>query len=256
MEKFSNKIKEKVEKALGAGYTVILQDVKKNNDTVLKGLSILKSNTNMAPTIYLESFYDSYLNGRDMDGIVNTIIHIAQNNEQNYFDTDKLLKCYPSDKIIMQLVNMERNKEYLLDKPYVPFLDLAIIFKYPVYLSDDRLGTITITNGIAKIWGVDTERLYTDALINTPKELPYSLKNMAEVLSAMSEFIDSDIPCEELPTLPMYVLTNNYSANGAAALLYPGMLEKLEQFFDGDFIILPSSIHECIVVKAVDTPHS
>lgn len=82
---------------------------------------------------------------------------------------------------------------------------------------------------------LEVATLYADALVNTPKELPYKLKNIADVLREMEAYIPDGVE------LPMYVLTNERCVNGASALLYPGMLEKMEAFFGGDFVILPSS---------------
>ena len=48
--------------------------------------------------------------------------------------------------------------------------------------------------------------------------------------------------------LQMYVLTNKYKLWGAAAFLYPGVLKATAKRFGKDLIILPSSVHEVILI--------
>ena len=47
-----------------------------------------------------------------------------------------------------------------------------------------------------------------------------------------------------------YVVTNNIGINGASVILYPDMLREIAAKLGGDFYVLPSSIHEVLVVSA------
>jgi hypothetical protein len=46
----------------------------------------------------------------------------------------------------------------------------------------------------------------------------------------------------------MYVLSNDRGINGASTLLYPNVLYDFASSIRMNFYILPSSIHECILV--------
>ena len=48
--------------------------------------------------------------------------------------------------------------------------------------------------------------------------------------------------------IPMKVLTNNKGIHGAACILYPGVLDSVAQEMGGGFFILPSSVHEVILL--------
>ena len=48
--------------------------------------------------------------------------------------------------------------------------------------------------------------------------------------------------------IPMYVLSNKEKTMGAACILYDSILTLIGERLQDDFYILPSSIHECIVV--------
>lgn len=54
------------------------------------------------------------------------------------------------------------------------------------------------------------------------------------------EFCDSGIP--------MYVITNRARTNGAGAILYPELLKDFATAIHKDLFILPSSVHECILL--------
>ena len=46
-----------------------------------------------------------------------------------------------------------------------------------------------------------------------------------------------------------YVLTNIAQINGATAILYPNLLQEIGEATQSNFFILPSSIHEVILMK-------
>ena len=54
----------------------------------------------------------------------------------------------------------------------------------------------------------------------------------------------------------MYVLTNQSRLYGAAELLDGNMLKRIAEQLQGDYMILPSSVHELIVLKDTDRPHN
>ncbi len=57
-------------------------------------------------------------------------------------------------------------------------------------------------------------------------------------------------PEEEIPS--MYVLTNAEKMNGANSILDPKTMEDISEKVGGDFYILPSSLHEVIILP--DSP--
>lgn len=55
-------------------------------------------------------------------------------------------------------------------------------------------------------------------------------------------------PGEVFCKIPMRVLTNSKRVHGAACILYPGVLDEVAQETGGSFFILPSSVHEVIIL--------
>ncbi len=155
------------------------------------------------------------------------------------------------DFVVYKLVNYERNRELLTRIPHLPFFDLAIVFY--LLLTDEILGTATVLihNSHLKLWNAGCSDLYRDARRNSVRLLPARLSRMSDVIRELSgeeEFFDME--------LPMYVLTNEVKALGAACILYEGILDRCAKTLGEDYYILPSSIHEVILVpsSAVQEP--
>lgn len=119
-----------------------------------------------------------------------------------------------------------------------------------------------ITREDAARWGMKEEELWNYAWKNTPRRYPAVLRPLDEVLRelirAQAKDTDQDLLERELlndrrmqvnQKRPLYVLTNLMGVNGAAALLYPGILESAAKQIGGDLLILPSSIHEVLIQK-------
>ena len=47
----------------------------------------------------------------------------------------------------------------------------------------------------------------------------------------------------------LYVLTNKSRMFGAACMLYPGVFQQAAREIEGDFFVLPSSVHEVLLLS-------
>lgn len=95
-----------------------------------------------------------------------------------------------------------------------------------------------------EMWQVSKEKLFADAMENMPHLYPADFMNMAAVLREI--YHD---PAGLLSiSFPMYVLTNTERLNGASSLLYEGQMEKIAAELGKDYYVLPSSIHEVIIM--------
>ncbi len=258
-EEFKNNVADQIRDFLPEKYadaTVDLQEVTKNNDTVLTGILIKTEESNIAPNIYLEGYFEQYQDGRNMDDILQNIADVRVNHEMAQgFDVSALTDFdQVKDHVVCKLVNAEMNAEYLSDKPHTLIEDLAVV--YAVDLGGSEAGHMSapITNSLMEQYGVTTEELHDIALHNL-SESQIEFKTMRDVLVDMMfpDGIQEDDPRafmlppeEENPS--MYVLSNADKLNGAAALLDSKTMEDISEKLGGDFIVLPSSIHETIVL--------
>ena len=52
----------------------------------------------------------------------------------------------------------------------------------------------------------------------------------------------------------MYVLSNNQRNYGAVSILYEGLLKDIGERLQEDYYVLPSSVHEVIIVPESNSP--
>lgn len=244
-QEFIENIKEYITTHVDSSQKVIIQPVVKNNGTVYDGLIIIDPILNISPTIYLNPYYHRYLNGVSMEDIYDDILTTYEENlPKEDFDIS-IFKDFTKakDHIIIKLVNYSRNLELLQDIPHVRFHDLAIIFVVGVCDFMQEYATILIHNHHLPLWDITSKELYQIAMKNTPKLLPYKFEHMEKMLEHL---IDSPLPFSS--GLPMSVLTNQVKIHGASCITYPGVLKELANTLDDNLIIIPSSIHEVLIL--------
>ena len=145
-EKFLETIRKEVQKRADSDWCVYLQDFIKNNDVVYNGLTIMDSNFNLAPTIYLNNFYDRY--GDDIDSAVEEVLRIYNENKPDSKYDMSFFKVWESvkDKIAYKIVNTEWNSNLLRDVPHISFLDLSVVFYMILEHDDEGNATVLLHN--------------------------------------------------------------------------------------------------------------
>ena len=128
--KFYESVAESVSEVLGSEVIVELQEVTKVNLS-LDGLTIRKRNESIAPTIYLNQYFNQFNDGRAMDDIVQDIIKVYENNQpKNIMDVFKTEDFYDFDKmkekIVLKVINTERNLDLLEQVPNLEMEGLGL----------------------------------------------------------------------------------------------------------------------------------
>ena len=99
--------------------------------------------------------------------------------------------------------------------------------------------------------------MYKQAVKNNNKLLGNYMSPIENVLEDIlarikgtesGDFISPSDPALLNPRIPMYVLTNEKGLNGAACILDRSLLKRLSRTVGKAFYILPSSIHELIIL--------
>lgn len=259
---FKTLVRDEIARRTGEQYRVRINEVMKNNGVILSGITMLQDDNNISPTIYLNQYYDAYENGDiTLRCIVDDVLDTYERNKVKQSVDMRFFMNYEKikDRIIFKLIHAERNEELLKEIPHIRYLDLAIVFQ--CLISDEMFGnaTIMIHNAHLKIWNITEEELYKQAIKNTPKLQQYDIKTMRDVLCEMmrleelegKEIIDREEYLRELrDATPMYVLSNRTRIQGASCILYPDILRDFATAIKSDFYILPSSIHEVILLPA------
>ena len=143
------------------------------------------------------------------------------------------------DRLILRLIGFEKNREKIQSLVYREYLDMAVV---PCILFlHERVGRgITeVSRAMLESWQVSEDELFETAMKTTPLLLPATLRTLKE--AAM--ITDADDTLGDL-----YVLSNEEAFLGASAILYSGKLAGLAEEVQADICILPTSIHETILV--------
>ncbi|MBR2037010.1 MAG: hypothetical protein IKA09_04710 [Lachnospiraceae bacterium] len=249
-QEFINKMEEMIKSKLSEGEKVEATTVSKNNNTILHGLLFKNLNSNLCTVIYLELFYELYLEGISFECIADQLWEELQENhpkgnlDMSFFcDFEKV-----KEHIIYRLINYEMNKDRLRDTPHIRFFDLAIVFYYVLSTPELAEGIIMIQNHYLDMWNITASKLADIAKRNTPKLLPPMFCEIKDVLEPLPPYINFDFE----NATRFYVLCNEKKLHGAAVILYPEVLPSIAKKLQQDLYIIPSSIHECLIFGKQD----
>lgn len=240
---------------LPAGTSVHLQKVRKNNGLELDGLTFSNGQSNISPTVFLNFYYEIQNHFPDLDAICKDILRTYEHNKSteninvDFFTDYELVKGH----LAFRIINYGKNKELLQTVPHIRYLDLAIVFYCLLQVSEKGNATILIHANHLKFWHVTADELYQQTCQNTPCLLPYEFHNMDVFLSepSVSSALGTGNRLDSHPFCPMYILTNSRKLYGASCMLYPHLLEEISDKLCADLFILPSSIHEIIILPAL-----
>lgn len=257
METFAEMICTEVRRALGGKASVEVREVRKNNGVILHGLMFRKQGCNVSPTVYLDTYREAYEAGTALEPIVQSIMNSFRESgnwdsaDMEFFRSFERVR----DRICYRLIGRKGNEALLEEIPYIEFLDLAVCFYY-AYDGELGDGMVLIYNSHMEMWGSNVMELYALSNRNTSRIRPWECCGLQEIVKEMieAEGMDNDTAVPEsilkdvCGDVPMMILTNTIRIYGAACMLYPGVLEEMAQRIGKDFFILPSSIHEVILL--------
>lgn len=261
LQEFIKIVKEMLQERLGGEYMISEYSAPKNNKPSLSGMVIQMSYSDVGMAVYLDDVFEEYQEGGDLDGIIDTLFEKIKKAEiPDKISTDflkVLMESYEAARpaIYCKLVNQKANLKMLEKVPYIPFLDLAIIFYIEIDKTEEGQMGITINNRIMESWGIDSQQLYQDTMYHMEKCAPQRLENLNDIMRELFKNTKEDeeqelfqmllMKCEE--DIGLYCL-NNSTGFGAASLLYGDCITKFSEKINSDVLILPSSIHEVLLM--------
>lgn len=247
IRRFAEAVCKEVSIKMGEECEIKLQEVMKNNGVLLQGLVILEPGSSVSPTIYLEPLWELYISGTELNEITTRILEIYRRELPKKEVDMSFFREFPKvrPKICYKLINTKKNKTLLEQIPHVELLDLSLCFFYAY--EDEQLGAgaILIRNSHMDMWNVTVEKLMKAAQENTSRLYPWELTDMGDLLG---EYTGCMID------VPMKVLTNRRKVNGATCLIYPGVLARIAERIGENIYILPSSVHEVIIMPHSEVP--
>lgn len=253
-EEFTDHILQEICVRADGAFQVKKHDVTQNNNVKQTGITVMKEGVDIEPCVYLDELYREYeADGMKLDEIVDEVYRLILKYEEDMPDVDiSVFQNWETirDDIYPKLVNAEQNKELLEKIPHRNFMDLAVVY-YAIardYARED-IGTILILNGHMEIWGQEEENLYQTAMRNMRADGEADFVTLESVVKHILRGITlPDDESKDLRRKNMYILTNHRRRFGAAEILDKKTLRTIADQIGDRFIVLPSSVHETIVL--------
>lgn len=205
------------------------------------GLTIKAGGTvEMVPTISMEHFYEMHQKGKSVQSVL-VDIAVAYDREMEQikavgmpdFQTPKDLEQYILDHLFVAVYPLDRI-EAVGNIPYLQLNDLAVVAKSK--MTDH--GTITMTSENIEKFGLDSDTVLAMAMKNQVPGREMKFSSIADLIG---------IPA--MGGENMYVLTTEDNFLGAGLITDKALLHQISQQLDSNLIILPSSIHEILILK-------
>lgn len=246
MNEFKNSLHQKLQKEF-PDIEVKETETVKMNDQKLTGFTF--NNDKVAlPTVWINEYFTRYKNGESIDFIADeiaTIIEMSADGEigeilappeEIYQDMKKVYKKH----VYPVLISKSRNREFLKT---VPYRDLGedLVFVYQIRVNkDEGFFATVINNGL----DVDEEDLFDHAMKNLNKKQPVIAALSDAVMGSFENlYHDKELPCGH------FILSDGTLNSFSAALLFKdGLMEKIADKYGCGYYILPSSVHEVILI--------
>lgn len=265
-EKYISEVVDGIKELTSNQYEVTYNLTRKNNGMELNGICIHNRASNISPVIYVDDYYMSGMT--PFETAVEVVERFQRIKDQEIpFDVSEILNFDAmKDKIAYRVINKDANAELLEEVPWIEVAeDLAVV----CYLDLGNGATVTIQNRIMDAWGLTEEMLFDIADVNTPNMKPMEMRSLAELTVEMMEqdgmlfAIKYEMGCEDMPdeefkqmliesrddgnSIPAWVIRGG-DVYGASVLMYEKAMNTVREQLGRDFFVLPSSIHELIVV--------
>lgn len=254
-ETFKNEFAEDLKKEL---YERGIEDVDMSFKNVEKtnqnyeSLTIVPGGNNIGVNINIENVFSEYEKTGNYDDVLDDSVMAVMKGLDNMPSVNiaeltnyELMK----DKLSIEVISAEANEDLLSKIPHENIEDLAVVYRFVLESNEDGRASILVTNDMIDHMGVTKEQLREDALENAPKIRPAVIQGMNEVIMEMLgqktyEMLDLD----QIPDEMAYVATVPDKNSGAGVIAYQDFMDQAADKLGGDFFILPSSIHEVLLI--------
>ena len=236
---------------------VTVEEVHKNNDTLLHGIIIRNEDEQACPRIYLDQMYEDYKMGKDLDECVGDVADVRVEADApelaQYMD---YLKDYENAKPMLQvrLCDPEKNKEANKERVLTKCGDF--VATYNLNLNQNKRGVASIPVGTAmlELWNVTKEQLHQDAMqadkMRTPTFVSVEdvVMNLTDPTYVAHNYLEDSKDTMDVEPNSLFCLSNENKFNGASYIIHEDITQKIGEMIGGDYYVLPSSIHETLIV--------
>lgn len=221
------------------------------NSKTTHGILIREEGGRVILRASLMKLYVDQWEGADLDSRLQEIAQDYRNQVNRYAETMSQTEenfGRIKNKIYLEPVGVRNSREALEDVPHRTTGDIAAVYVIRKEIDEKRAMRVTITNDMLRKIGISESKLYEIALENSKRDRPAVLHPLDDIIkNEMPEQMDLSI------NSGLYILSNPEGRAGAAALFYPDTFTRLERMFPEGFYVLPSSVHECLILPKKNT---
>lgn len=205
------------------------------NGVVMQGVTVGEGNVR-------PNFYIDYYEGTP-EQIACQIVKDYKKIDVPQYDTE-MFNSYDNvkDKLMLCIRHVVDD-----DVATIPFLDLQLYARIIVDENENGIATTPIKNELIDKWGVSTQQVIDDALACTKPK--YTIASMFNILMGVAPEFANDFDCQEARD-SMYVMNTTNGMYGASVIYCRELVRSIAEKLGGDVYIIPSSIHEIIVIPA------
>ena len=233
-------------------------DTLKSPDGMNDRLIVSVGKSNMSMAFRLQEVFDAVNDGESMDCAVNKMVNTITDNIEVIKTKESDVKSFISDyeqvKDHTYLRLVPGNSPILDETPHRMIEDMALVVNINLesFSDDNGRSCVVASKPLMEMYGIDENQLFADAENNSLVNEPLVLKPLEEVIKHM---IDNDeIPSPEDIGITTYIATNKTGFHGASVAAYPGFVEYVAETIGGSFYMIPSSVHEFLIIKDDGTP--
>ncbi len=257
-EGFAEETASVLRKKLGNGYKVRKLTVEKINKGKVYALLITDGENMVSPAFYLESFYSRHISyGYTAAETAESIIK-EYNSIEGLIKEDRNLalnlsrKEWVKERLFLVLINKDKNKDFLSDAVYSEYAGLALVLYVLAGDGMDGMAKIKVTKSMCRGFGWDEKDTAGYVLENTARLLPVGLCPLEKLINRLLNSEDGGVQPAggSIPGCKgeWLVMSNQKGIYGAAAIFYPGILKRLAERKGTSLFLIPSSIHEFIII--------
>ena len=145
------------------------------------------------------------------------------------------------DLLEVNVISEKYNRDLLENTKHRVLGDIAIVY----FINADNRDLGEVMKAIPVLNAISIKQIENDALLNSMTRNPAVIKSMD---SEIESIIGTQIPKDEATSM-MYIASVPSKKFGACVLAYPGFFEQAAATVGGSYYVIPSSVHELILVK-------
>lgn len=251
---FGDEIFRRLAETAEQGCSVSMEQVDKNNGQKREGIVIRAERSRISPVFYLDVMYEQYLQGMSLEELIEGIWKFYwEEARKKQFDVNDFMDWSKvKNRLYLRVLSTEMNQEAMETTIHKEILDLsAVVYVRLDHPSGDGVASVMVRKEHLALWQQHEEDVYALALHNTRQENISFVSITNEISGMLSEEERELLFDNELLTMesPLFVLTNEAKLFGAVYMLLPEVLDQIVDEKGDDIYILPSSIHEILILK-------